>query len=318
VAPGKYPAQALLPDPSKTASRDVFFRRGGKRNVVVAGLEISASHLEIQDATFAAPYLRTLETSDDVTLRRDRARRFTIAGSSNVRILGGVYGPFDNSSNSIAPESPNDPQIPRNILLDGVTIHGFHRTDGVSHVDCLQSWGVDGLTIRRSVFYDCEHFDILLTVDSVKGAPTNVLIENNFLDCCRSGFFSVYLGDQDGESFSNVVVRNNSSNKPIGIGPDNRTIANLTFVGNVAPSFQGCGRTGVKADYNVWYAGTKCGAHDIVARAGFRSGLRHNFHLRGGAAAINKADPADFPRTDIDGQRRPIGSTPDAGADEQG
>lgn len=318
VAAGEYPAQALLPDPSKTSSRDVVFRRSGKGAVIVAGLDLSASHVEIQDATFTAPpYLRTLETADDVTLRRDRAPRFTIAGSSNVRVLGGVYGPYDNSSNSIGPESPTDPKIPRGILLDGVTIHGFHRTDGTSHVDCLLSWGVDGLTIRRSVFYDCEHFDILLVVDSVVGTPTNVVIEDNFLDCCRSGFFSVYLGDQDGESFSNILVRNNSSDKPIGIGPNNRTVANLKFVGNIAPSFQGCGRTGVEVDYNVWYRGEKCGSHDIVAAAGFRSIRQHDFHLVAHAAAINRGDPNDFSPVDIDGQHRPLGGAPDAGADER-
>ena len=162
-----------------------------------------------------------------------------------MRILGGTYGPYDNGSNDIAPASPTDRKTPRNILLDGVTIHGFHRTDGSSHVDCLHSWGLNGLTVRRSTFYDCEHFDILLTVDSIMGTPTNVVIENNFLDCCRSGYFSIYLGDQHGETYSNYLIRNNSTNKPIGIGPDDRTVANLRFFGNVAPSFEGCARPGV-------------------------------------------------------------------------
>jgi hypothetical protein len=35
-----------------------------------------------------------------------------------------------------------------------------------------------------------------------------------------------------------------------------------------------------------------------------------------GAAAIDHGDPASYPAKDIDGQARPMGGMPDAGADE--
>ena len=41
-----------------------------------------------------------------------------------------------------------------------------------------------------------------------------------------------------------------------------------------------------------------------------------DFHLNAGAAAIDAGDPANSPATDIDGDARPAGSAPDAGADE--
>jgi hypothetical protein len=41
-----------------------------------------------------------------------------------------------------------------------------------------------------------------------------------------------------------------------------------------------------------------------------------NLHLRPGAPAIDNGDPADYPRTDIDGDARPVWAAPDAGADE--
>jgi hypothetical protein len=176
---------------------------------------------------------------------------------------------------------------------------------------------VNGLTVRHSVFYDCEHFDILFDVDSVVGTPTNVVIEDNFFDCCRSGYFSIYLGDQHGEAFANYLIRNNSTDKPIGVGTENRTVAKLRFIGNIAPSFQGCGRTGVNAEYNVWYLGSKCGSHDQVAPAGFRSAATHDFHLVADAAAVNHGDPHSYSQTDVDRQRRPLGRAPDAGADER-
>ncbi len=318
VAPGSYPAQRLSAYASKTSGPDVVFRPTRPGTVSVAGLDVFASHVEIRDTSFTAwPYWRTMTSANHVTFRRDRSPKFTIAGSSNVSIIGGVYGPFDNGSNDIAPASPSDPTVPRNILIDGATIHGFHQTDGASHVDCLHSWGLNGLIVRRTVFFDCEHFAILLTQDSVVGTPTNVIIENNFLDCCRTGYFSIYLGDQHGEVYSNYLIRNNSTDKAIGIGPDNRTVANVRFYGNVAPSFQGCARPGVSADYNVWYEGSRCGRHDSVGAPRFRAVAKHDFHLLAGSVALEHGDPTSYPRIDLDGQRRPHGRLPDAGADER-
>ena len=316
VAAGTYSDQTITADATKTSTSDVVFQPAGA--VSVSSLDVVGSHLEFDGMVFTNFQWRTEPAATDVTFRNDSAPKFTIAGSSQVSVIGGTYGPIDNASNEIAPSSPTDTTVPTNILIDGVTIHGYHQTDGVSHVDCIHSWGVNGLTIRNSLMYDCEHFDILFTLDSVVGSPTNVTIENNFLDCCRSGFFSIYLGDQHGEQWQNFVIRNNSTDEPIGIGPANTTVSGLGFYGNIAPSFQGCGRTGVDADYNVWYAGTVCGAHDQVAPSGYANPTAHDFHLAAGAAAIDRGDPASYPATDYDGQARPIGLGPDAGADESG
>src|SRR4029077_5146644 len=75
---------------------------------------------------------------------------------------------------------------------------------------------------------------------------------------------------------------------------------------------------GVTVDYNVWYAGAKVGSHDKVAPSGFRDARALDFHLKAGAAAIDAGDPGDAPTTDIDGNARPAGNAPDAGADETG
>jgi chitodextrinase len=254
----------------------------------------------------------------DATFRNVKAARLGMYGH-DVSVLGGEFGPIDNASTAqVAPTSPSASQVPTNVLIDGASFHGAHMTDGVTHVDCLHSWGVNGLTIRNSRFYDCEHFDILFTTDSVLGSPTNVLIENNFFDCCRSGYYAVYLGDGGGDTWKNITVRNNSSDKDFGIGPRNTTGPNVQFSGNIAPGFDGCGRSGVSVDYNVWYAGSRCGSHDKVAASGFVDPAGYDFHLRSGAAAIDSGNPASFPTSDIDGDARPRGSGPDAGADESG
>ena len=68
--------------------------------------------------------------------------------------------------------------------------------------------------------------------------------------------------------------------------------------------------------HNVW-DGAACGASDLNAPSGFVDVGSLNLHLAPGSAAIDRGDPADYPATDIDGDRRPIGPAPDAGADER-
>ena len=320
VAGGTYGDQTIASDSTKTSTTDVVFRPAAGTTVTTGWIRVQGSHLELRDMRLTGgwPGLEATSTARDVTFRNLKAVRLGILGNE-VSVIGSEFGPIDNASTAqIAPSSPSASYVPTNILIDGTSFHGARMTDGHTHVDCLHVWGINGLTIRNSRFYDCEHFDILFTRDSVVGTPTNILIENNFFDCCRSGYFSVYLGDGDGEVWTNVTVRNNSSNKAMGIGPNNSTGPNVVFANNIAPSFDGCGRSGVSADYNVWYAGSKCGTHDKVAASGFANPGALDFHLTAGAAAIDSGNPANFPALDIDGQSRPIGSAPDAGADERG
>jgi hypothetical protein len=117
-----------------------------------------------------------------------------------------------------------------------------------------------------------------------------------------------------------VTIRNNSTNKAITADPD-ATFTNVKIDGNIGPSlvfYSNASGTlqakpeGVSADYNVWYEGTKIGAHDQKAPSGFIEPNNVNFNLVEGAAALNHGDPEDYPPTDIYGKTRP--NPPDAGA----
>ncbi len=98
------------------------------------------------------------------------------------------------------------------------------------------------------------------------------------------------------------------------------------MIGNIAPKVEyyapSTGQTvtnptGVTTDYNVWYAGSKVGTHDQVAASGYKNASAFDFHLNAGAAAIDKGEPmTSSPASDIDGDARPAGTAPDAGADE--
>jgi hypothetical protein len=321
VAGGSYGPQSIPVDGSKQSKKDVVFRPAPGSAVSVSSLDVYGSHVKLERMRLTSfPYLRTWRQAADLTFHRLRAARFTIMGSHNVRLRGGNYGPSANAYSSIQSEGANDTKVATNVRLVGVTIHDYRQTDGSSHVDCLHIFGARGVVIRRSLFYNCEAFAILFTKipGSPVPTPTNVTIENNFIDCCGSGYFSIYLGDQHGERWSNFLVRNNSTNKPIGIGYDNTTVSRLRFLSNIAPSFQGCHRAGVSAHYNIWYHGSRCGRHDRVSASGFHAPGRHDFHLVRGAPAIGRGDPGSHLDKDYDGERRPMGRLPDAGADERG
>jgi hypothetical protein len=115
-------------------------------------------------------------------------------------------------------------------------------------------------------------------------------------------------------SYTNITVRNNSALQPISFeaGPP---ISNVQMIANVGP-MDSC-RSGITYLYNVW-SGAKCGATDKNAASGFVDPSTLNLHLAPGSAALNAGDPASYPATDIDGQSRPMGPAPDAGADEAG
>ena len=90
------------------------------------------------------------------------------------------------------------------------------------------------------------------------------------------------------------------------------------IVGNIGATAN-C-REGVRYSRNV-FGDRSCGATDRVrgeAFAQFVNPALHDWRLKAGAAAIDAADPADFPATDADGNGRPAGRGPDAGPYEFG
>jgi hypothetical protein len=90
------------------------------------------------------------------------------------------------------------------------------------------------------------------------------------------------------------------------------------FVGNLGPMPKwNCLKTGIRYSHNVWLGG-KCGATDkSVRRLGLTKPTGLDVHLLRTSPAINAGDPRNYPARDLDGQRRPLGKAPDAGADER-
>ena len=334
LAAGTYSDTAILPDSSKTSSADVLFRPAAGATVTFsAQLHVSAQHLELRGMRFTSK-LWIEAGAADVTMRGNTLKNFDLysngtQSSHDISFIGGSVGPSADENSRIASNGPSTSASPKNILIEGVDFHDFTISPGSeAHVECLQVWAVDGLTIRNSKFRNCAVFDIFLQKlpEGAAATPSNILIENNFFDCCSSGYYSIRLADHAGTSWKNVTIRNNSLNKEINPDPS-VPYSNVKIIGNVGPAVKfWSGSTGaiepkpagVEVDYNVWYAGSKVGSHDKVAASGFRNAAAVDFHLNAGAAAIDAGSPTAAPATDIDGDARPAGKAPDAGADETG
>jgi chitodextrinase len=314
LAAGTYGNQVLPLDRAKDRVRRVVFRPAPGARVQLGDVEVRARGVQLERVTVSG--WSTRDTADGVTFRDVTVRGgISVHSSSNVAMRGGSVGPGNDYSPLVVSDSAATP--PSNIVFDGVTFHDWRRTDGVAEVQCLRIDAVNGLEVRNSRFSNCESGALLLRKQTASLTPTNVTIENNFLGCCASGTFSLSLGDGSGENWQNVLVRNNSSTRPLAIGPRSTIGPGVRFYANVLPSVpRGACRASVAVDYNVYASGSRCGPHDVVARSPFADAGTGDFHLTAGAGAIDRGDPASYPATDIDGDARPRGGTPDAGADE--
>jgi hypothetical protein len=322
VAGGAYPDQRIGVDPTKTSGRDVVFRpqRGAKvrlDKLVVQGRHLTLSGLILRHYWHVEP------GAADVTFLRVRTGIFTIRSATDVRVIGGSVGPWDSD------ELGEDPQIgdwdrgspqPRRVLIQGVVFRDLTRRENPdAHTDCLQFTGGVDVIIRGNRFRGCATSDVYIRGDF--GPVRNFLIENNFFGRTREGFHSLRLsGPSASFACENFLIRNNSALqtmwsdcRPGGKG--------IRFVANVIDSQDRyhCSTSreaGARWSRNVYGRGVACGLGDLVARTGFRDPGRMDLRLRAGAAAINRGDRRNYPRFDIEGERRPKGGRPDAGADE--
>ena len=313
LAGGTYGGQSIPVDGTKTSTADVIFQPASGANVVVSGsVNVYGDHVEIRDMDITGGW-STYTGADDITFRNIDQKHFFVMSSTNVNIIGGSVGPTLDYDSQIKVYNFGSPIASRNILVDGVYFHDSTLSAGSdAHVECLQVYGSENVTIRNSKFFNCAHHDVFIDAEPF-GTLRNITVENNMGDRVRSGYYSFRAGSPG--ACENVVFRYNSSPTPTNLactgGTGNR------FVGNVGPLAQGQCRSFVVYRYNVW-DGADCSTSDINAPSGFRNPGAFDLHLSAGSAAIDRGDPAEYPARDIDGDLRPAGSAPDAGADEAG
>jgi hypothetical protein len=218
------------------------------------------------------------------------------------------------------------------VTFDGVYFHDAAPTDATQHLECLTISGVQGITIRNSLFRRCGFFGILAGNGNFAGGAPDVrdfVLENNVFErtlcwansggCAASGSedsnpntgsapYSLMFG---ADPFINVSIRNNAFQTEPSINKPSYT--NARFVGNVGA--HGLCVSGLTYRYNVLTSGP-CGTGDVMS-PGVLSGYDSNWRLTSGSSpAVGAADPSDVPASDREGVLRD--SDPDAGPDEWG
>jgi hypothetical protein len=314
VAGGHYPPQEIPSIEGRRAPRVRIAPAPGARVTLTDELAIYGDHVELAAMKVGQWYVKP--GADDVVLRDiDSAGRAFITSATDVHVIGGDLGPATDSGAVQIKAETGATAPPRDLSFEGVHFHDFTRTaagkaKGV-HMDCLHVMAVDGLVLRGNRFTNCEAFSILFSRFGDAGSPRNVRIENNFIDCCRSGYYALFLGGDEGTEFEHFLIRNNSSNENFyfsepAMGRD------IRVEGNVAVSPRLCPAR-VQFARNLWSSGQACGPGDRVADPRFRNAAEADFHLLDGSPAIDMAGEGG-PAADIDGQRR--AGPRDAGADE--
>jgi hypothetical protein len=312
VAAGSYGSQSIGVDGSKTSSVDVVFRPAAGASVSLGSLKVWGKHVEVREMVLSG---WTVEAgAADVTFRNlDVNGGIFINGGDSISIIGGSVGPGVDYHPQFAPWPVGSPIT--NILIDGVEFHDWTRSNSSVHTECLQIAGGNGVTIRNSVFRNCAVFALSITEYNGSGPPRNYLIENNVFGTSIGGYYSLQF-NSNASALRDILIRNNSSTQEFLIDNQQPTISNVRAVANVAPIAPWNCSSRVTYAYNVWQ-GAACSPTDRnVSSLGFRNPGALDLHLVAGAAAIGRGDPANHPATDIDGDARPSGGAPDAGADE--
>jgi chitodextrinase len=311
VAGGSYGGQTIDQTPKANGPAVVFQPAAGASVTLSSVNIVRASYLEMRNFTVtSSTYNR--QGAQWITYRGIKMRQFFIRGADHVSYYDSEVGPnvSDDGMNWItAAYQTNDGSS--DILLDGVRIHDFKKWNAGAHVDCIGIDDVDGLVIRNTKIWNCEHFSLIFGkyLWSFR-ASRNVLLENNFFDCCYSGYYSIGLGDVEGP----MMIRFNSLT--LGVGWLGGSVVNTTLDSNVISNNNSGNCSNATWRYNVVASGSACGGGGVVAPTSF-VGPPDDLHLAAGATAINFGNPTAYPATDIDGQARG-GNRPDAGADERG
>jgi chitodextrinase len=320
---GTYGGQTINADSSKTSATDVLFRPATGATVVVSGeVSVYGDHIELRDMKFGG--WKTFLGTDDVTFRNIETAHLFIWSSSNISVMGGSVGVLNQktSYDSNVTSASGSSMPPTNILIDGVWFHDWIDVDPgqANHIECLQVGSGVNVTIRNSRFERCGTHDIFIrswgTLNGSYHPLRNWVIENNFFGETSDGFYAIQFVDDMAPDATSFVVRNNSTLQAFHDAIERGTIS---FVANIVDSMTSweCGQSSAgRWSYNVYESGVKCGSTDFVGPVNYENRAALDLHVLAGSAAIGHGSPTGSAAVDIDGQSRPLGGGPDAGADE--
>ena len=250
---------------------------------------------------------------------------------------------FDGDNLHIWPDTSSNPwTVPYNVTLDHNLIYDAQQSNPKcnaqgrdDHSDMVQTLGYNNLTVSGNIFWKCAN---AVWQDGLINGTTigNAVIRNNFFAGGCSGAGTTQFGNADpGGACANggYLIENNTWTTASSPGlyctnTDGNSWRN-NYIYEGASQAQTCGSG--TWDYNVFSrAGVTCGTHakrcspswlwpsastaDVAHGSDLHLG-RSDTCLRGAAAPGGSAPSG--PKSDIDGDQRPLHGAGDAGADQR-
>ncbi len=333
VQPGSYPSQTVSgTKPSCCVIFDL------QNSATVSGITVHSNNVEFRNGTISDYGWNGTATNpipSNVTFRNITAQSAFFNAGTNLSIIGGSIGNYVASSglaSAVTIEGTSNPLT--NVLFDGVDFHDISHAVSTDHFEGLRvEVGVSNLTVRNSKFRNILVNTAVIFITNVltdPGDPHDITFENNWFGDPVSGagggaFFDISTQNPVIQTCTNLKFRYNSFVSE-GVSLACASASGTQFVGNTGPSPAGTSAHcptlsgGIIYSHNVFTDQT-CGAtdkHSAALNYVNSATTALDLHLTAGSAAIDAGDPGDFPAKDIDGQNRPAGAGPDAGADEFG
>jgi hypothetical protein len=324
VAGGSYPGQVLTPTPPRPAGAPpILVRPAPGASVQMGELDcgryfgnFGADAVDIADMRIDGA---VIQRCDRLTLRRiTMTGALFLDGSTNFAMIGGSMGPgVDEHPDVQAINTVDPPIVPTNVLFEGVTFHDWTLATPGVHIECLQVSDVRNLTVRGSRFTNCDTFDLHIQ-GTVAGPVEDIVIENNVFEPTSDhtgGSTPAYYSFSI-RSGKRVLIRNNSSSQAWAWPASDEPIVGWRVLNNAAPLRNDECNDRIEYDHNLWTA-ARCGPTDRTGPLSFVNSAAGDYRPTAGSLAIDAANPADFPATDILGRIRPRGRGPDIGAYEE-
>ena len=178
VAPGTYGAQVL---PARAAARSFAQNvtiQPSATGVSFGAIRIDEAHLTIQDVTATGQVY--VATGADYT----QIHRLVLTGNGMFIHASHVQLTDSTITNGTAVDGLQIAGTPNtDILVARNNIHGFVQTSTAVHVDCMQLFDVNHVTIVGNNFGDCHNAGIIFSPGRKYGV-SNVLVQSNFIQGC--------------------------------------------------------------------------------------------------------------------------------------
>jgi hypothetical protein len=295
---------------------EITFRPRSRATVTIADLivggvrsppvkHIAFENLEVKGWT-------ATRSAADVHFTRTRHRGQVHANwVEYLSYRNGEVGPVHDDTGDGLQFNQIDGRAGHHLLVKGMAIHDVHPDNAAAHPDAIQFFGpYHDVTLSANRLWNNDNINL-----RGDGLMERLVVENNFFGAAHNPVVPRYYSAQI--PGNGAVIRYNSFDGAVQPALPGEWSGQV-WEGNVM-TWTTCEVTGPDSTvrFNVWIGGRACGSQRRHVRGPvFMDRSSGDLHLRPGSPPVGAGNPKSHPGTDIDGDIRPGGQRPDAGADE--